>query len=283
MLGPASCTQISPRPGASGLTEFPDFGALAISLDFELHWGVRDHQVIDGPYRPNLLGVWNAVPRMLDLFERHGVSATWATVGLLFAEDREQQEAFAPTVRPTYDDARLDAYRQVVGVDEKEDPLHFAPSLIAQIRERPGQEIATHTFSHYYCLEPGQTAEQFAADIAAAVAIARAKGIRLRSIALPRNQVAPAYGAILRAAGIDCFRGCRPGWMPRPGPGSATTPWQRGARLLHEYVGPGRVHLTGWAEVARTSGLYEVPASLFVRGFSAGSSPHRTIQAEPHA
>jgi 5-carboxymethyl-2-hydroxymuconic-semialdehyde dehydrogenase len=38
---------------------------------------------------------------------------------------------------------------------------------------RAHQEIATHTFCHYYCLEDGQTAAAFAADLAAAVAAAR--------------------------------------------------------------------------------------------------------------
>lgn len=248
--------------------ELPDFGALVISLDFELHWGVRDHEATDGPYRANLLGVWDVIPRMLDLFEERTISATWATVGMLFADDRTEQAAFAPSIRPTYADVRLDPYHQTVGFNEIDDPLHFAPSLVARIRERPGQEIGTHTFSHFYCLEPGQTSEQFAADIDAAVAIAAAKGVRLRSIALPRNQVSPAYEGILRDAGIDCYRGYQPTWMHRPGPGSASTPWRRGARLLHEHIGPGQIHLTAWSEVLRPSGLYDVPASLFVRGYS---------------
>ena len=62
----------------------PPFGALVISLDFELHWGVRDKRPVDGPYRENLLGAREAIPQMLDLFEEFGVAATWATVGFLF-------------------------------------------------------------------------------------------------------------------------------------------------------------------------------------------------------
>src|ERR1700686_2907278 len=50
----------------------PGFGAFVISLDFELHWGVRDHERPNGPYGPNLLGARKAIPRLLELFERYG-------------------------------------------------------------------------------------------------------------------------------------------------------------------------------------------------------------------
>lgn len=50
-------------------------GAFVISLDFELLWGVRDH-ADRSSYGRNILGGRAAIPRMLDLFERHGVRAT---------------------------------------------------------------------------------------------------------------------------------------------------------------------------------------------------------------
>jgi hypothetical protein len=87
-------------------TQKPDFGALVISLDFELHWGVRDKSAPDGPYRENLLGARKAIPRILDLFEEFDVAATWATVGFLFAESRREREEFSPVVRPQYTDTK---------------------------------------------------------------------------------------------------------------------------------------------------------------------------------
>ena len=78
----------------------PGYGALVISLDFELHWGVRDKCAPDGSYRENLLGARKAVPAMLDLFEEFDIAATWATVGFLFAESRQEREAFSPNARP---------------------------------------------------------------------------------------------------------------------------------------------------------------------------------------
>ncbi len=56
-------------------------GTFVISLDFELHWGVRDHRTV-ADYRENLLGVRRVVPALLSLFSEFGIHATWATVGL---------------------------------------------------------------------------------------------------------------------------------------------------------------------------------------------------------
>src|SRR5215472_13914167 len=75
-------------------------GALVISLDFELHWGVRDSASLDENERARLLSARRIVPRMLDLFEEFSIHATWATVGLLFAHSRTEVEAFKPTRRP---------------------------------------------------------------------------------------------------------------------------------------------------------------------------------------
>ena len=136
----------------------PAFGALVISLDFELHWGVRDKRPVDGPYRENLLGAREAIPRMLDLFEEFGVAATWATVGFLFAKNRREREEFSPSIRPQYKNPKLDAYAETTGDNEDDDPIHYASSLIARIAKTPKQEIATHTFSHYYCQESRRNA-----------------------------------------------------------------------------------------------------------------------------
>ena len=173
-------------------------GALVISLDFELHWGVRDRMKTSDPGVESLYGARKVIPRLLQLFEEYDIAATWATVGFLFARSRKEIEAYSPVTRPTYDDVKLDSYHEQIGENEDDDPLHYAPSLIEQIRSTPRQELATHTFSHYYCLEAGQTAEQFAADLKAAQAIAQSRGSHLSSIVYPRNQHNPSYISILK-------------------------------------------------------------------------------------
>lgn len=70
-----------------------------ISLDFELLWGVRDHADRDS-YGRNVLGAREAIPRILEMFEKHGISATWATVGFLFCESRDELMEILPPPRP---------------------------------------------------------------------------------------------------------------------------------------------------------------------------------------
>lgn len=246
----------------------PGFGALVISLDFELHWGVRDHKAPDGPYRANLLGARDAVLRTLELFRDFEIAATWATVGFLFARSRVELERVSPALRPAYDDRALYPYDEPLGDGESDDPLHFAPSLIDAIRNVDRQELASHTFSHYYCLEPGQTRETFAADTQSARLIAAEHGIELRSIVFPRNQHNPAYADVLREAGITCYRGNPPARFYRAADAAGNHRWLRAARLIDAYADVSGAGTFGWHEVLQSDGMCNVPASRFLRPYS---------------
>lgn len=246
----------------------PDFGAFIVSLDLELHWGVRDRCTVDDPYCENLLGERKMASALLGVFEEFGIAATWATVGFLFAGTRTELEAYLPRVRPLYRNTRLDPYRQPVGAGERDDPLHYGKSLVEMIRQAPRQEIATHTFSHYFCLEAGQTKEAFAADLASASAIAAASGVTLRSIVFPRNQFNPAYSSVLRQAGIRCFRGPQNGWMHRPRARKQESPWIRAGRLLDHYVPLSGSPATAWKDMPAGNGLVNTPANMFLRPWS---------------
>ena len=146
-----------------------DTGAFVISLDFELLWGARDRRTA-AQYGAHILGVRHVVPRLLDLFESHAIGCTWATVGFLFFDDRDEPLAHLPDLRPDYRDPRSSPYPEIetIGPDERSDPYYFGPPLLRQVMAAPRQEVATHTFSRYYCLESGQTIEAFRADREAA-------------------------------------------------------------------------------------------------------------------
>lgn len=247
-----------------------DFGALVISLDFEIHWGVRDLTRVDGPYGANLEGVWEVVPRLLEVFQEFDVAATWATVGLLFADSREQAHAHTPALKPSYRNETLDPYRELMGQSEDDDPFHYAPSLIEKVRHTPRQEIGTHTFSHYYCLEPGQDGASFEQDLNSAISIAREKDLQLTSLVFPRNQHNPDYDQILCDAGINCYRGNQRNWIYRPGStAESNRPVKRLGRLADHYVKVAGYHTTRWDEVLQPDRtLCNVPASFFLRPFS---------------
>lgn len=187
---------------------------LIISLDFELFWGMQDGWELR-EYEANVLGGRKAIPRMLELFQRHGIHATWATVGFQFAESEAEVRKYFPAQKPTYDNPALSGYRCFgkIGRNEQEAPCFYAPSLIEKIAGTPGQEIGSHTFSHYYCRESGQTVEQFRADMLAAKAIAADKGYPLASVVLPRNQCESEYTQVLNELGFTAYRDEENDWI----------------------------------------------------------------------
>ena len=185
-------------------------GKFIISLDFELHWGAAEKWDLNEK-KDYFDQTRKGIPLTLSLFEKYGIHATWATVGFLFAKNKEQLIAFCPNLKPTYLNSSLAYYNliqtNIVGTDEIDDPYHYAVSLIQKIVETPGQELATHTFSHYYCNEVGQTEEQFDQDLKSAQMLANQNfNIELKSLVFPRNQFNQTYAEIAFKNGIKVVR-----------------------------------------------------------------------------
>lgn len=244
-------------------------GTLIISLDFELYWGVRDVVTLEG-YGANLRGTRQAIPALLEAFEEHGVRATWATVGFLFFDAKAELLASLPSERPAYAEPQLSPYPALAGLGETEaaDPYHFGRALLGRIRAVPGQEIGTHTFSHYYALEKGQTAQAFRSDLRAAIDAGRRLGVEIRSLVWPRNQCNPAYLGICRELGLTSYRGNERAWMYRQRSEERERLVKRGARLLDAYVNMSGHNTYRLEDVARTGVPFDLPASRFLRPWS---------------
>ncbi|MGI9419167.1 MAG: polysaccharide deacetylase family protein, partial [Geminicoccaceae bacterium] len=243
-------------------------GAFVISLDFELFWGIRDHVDLN-VCKTRLKGTRDAIPRLLDLFAERGIHATWATVGFLFFEDKDELLAHLPAEKPVYENSRLSPYDDLdrVGPDERRDPYHYGRSLVRRIADCPGQEIGTHTFSHYYCLEAGQTAAAFRADLEAARVAARLLGIELKSLVFPRNQWRTDYLQACAESGIGVVRGNERAWMYRAEAADGDGLAKRAFRLADSYVNLSGHH--GARPSAVAPGVIDVPSSRFLRPFSA--------------
>ena len=61
-------------------------GKFVISLDFELFWGVSENKTIKN-YGINISNTHDVVNKLLNLFSKYNIEATWATVGFLFFND----------------------------------------------------------------------------------------------------------------------------------------------------------------------------------------------------
>lgn len=234
--------------------------SFVISLDFELFWGVADSRTVAG-YRNNVEGEWDAVPQMLALFRQYGVRATWATVGMLMCRDHAQWREIRPSVLPGYLRQKCSSY-SLDAVAHEYPRLFFARPLVEQILATPGQELATHTYSHFYCGEEGATPEQFAADLACAQTMAFDMGVRCRSLVFPRNQVRKEFVAVLAEAGIEVYRGNPNHWLYRDGhftPGGIAG---RAVKFADAWLPLTGAHV---AHVEVADGLVNVPASLFLR------------------
>lgn len=190
--------------------------ALIVSLDFELFWGMLDCCPLED-YQENVMGGRKAIPQLLNLFQKYGIHATWATVGFMFADNFQELAEYFPErgMLPSYSNPALTPYDWFakIGCNEQEAPCFYAPSLIRLVSETPGQEIGSHTFSHYYCREKGQTVEQFAADMKAAKEIAARHGCDVTSVVLPRNQCEPEYTQVLRELGFTAYRDEENDWI----------------------------------------------------------------------
>lgn len=189
-------------------------GKLLVSLDFELFWGMLDQCALED-YQDHVLGGRDAIPQLLELFQKYDIHATWAAVGFLFARDHAQLKAYFPQERPSYTRGDLSPYPwfDTIGKDEASAPCFYGASLLQQVSRTPGQEIGSHTFCHYYCREPGQTPEQFAADLQAAKRIAADQGYDVTSVILPRNQCEEAYTGIFRELGFTAYRDEEQDWI----------------------------------------------------------------------
>ncbi len=248
-------------------------GALVISLDFELLWGVRDKRTITS-YGNDIIAVKKVVPNLLDLFSQYNIKTTFSTVGFLFAHSKEELLNYIPSLKPGYKNKNLSPYNghfDIVGDNAKSDPYHFAPELISEIAKDPNQTIGTHTFSHYYCLEPGQTSKEFKEDLKAAIKISQQNNINVKSIVFPRNQCNTEYLEICKDLGITSYRGNEKSWAFQGNGNKSSLPNVYARRLfrgLDAYLNIFGHHCYTWDELLEKKPIYNIPSSRLLRSYS---------------
>lgn len=246
-------------------------GLFVISLDFELFWGIRDKFTFD-EYGENVLGVWQVIPNMLELFKKYNIHATFATVGAMFSESKEELENYLPNLKPSYDDSNLSPYQGYIEQSDTNNPhYYFGKELISLLKQFPEHEIGTHTFSHYYCLEYGQTKQEFEADLQAATEIAKANKIKLETLIFPRHQINQDYLSLLSAKGISIYRGTEKAWYHSAAKGSDESIWKRAVRFADYFIPMGSHHCQNLDEI-KDGDLFQIRASRWLRPYKSSES-----------
>jgi peptidoglycan/xylan/chitin deacetylase (PgdA/CDA1 family) len=241
-----------------------------ISLDFELHWGGFEKWPIEN-YKRYFANTRSVIPEMLNLFQRYEIHATWATVGMLFHESKDSLLRDAPALKPSYRFSELSAYHFIdqhgIGKSEEDDPYHFAKTLVQRIANTDFQELASHTFAHYYCNEAGQTVEEFRADLRAAQISAKTFG-KLRSLVFPRNQFNDDYLRVCYEEGFIAVRDNPRDWFWNIQSTQHESRWKRLNRGLDAYLPIGKKNSYNIESLAVRPGLPVcMPASRLLRPY----------------
>jgi peptidoglycan/xylan/chitin deacetylase (PgdA/CDA1 family) len=224
-------------------------------------------------YAANLEGVPNAIDRMLEGFEAYGIHTTWATVGFLYFPNRDILMRHLPSDRPRYQNREYNLYDYIESHHTLKPAHHFAPEVIKKIAESPNQELATHTFSHYYCLEEGQKRETFRADLQAAIRVAKEQtGRGVESLVFPRNQWNESYLSVLSDLGIACYRGNEKGWVYSAASQEQNLLFKRALKLLDSHINLTGHHTYSLQELAGSK-PYNIPSSRFLRPAKEGGIP----------
>jgi peptidoglycan/xylan/chitin deacetylase (PgdA/CDA1 family) len=181
--------------------------AFIISIDTEMAWGLvhRPDEPYTYPDERDHLG------RLLDLFDRYAVPATWAIVGHLFLSECAPVDGrkHPEIIRPDYDWFEGDWFDGDPCSDLRAAPTWYGPDVVQEIGGRPTpHEIASHGFSHMIAGDPGCSPEAFSSEVEAALRTAAASGVELRTFIHPRNRI--GHVPLLAERGFRAFRGKRP-------------------------------------------------------------------------
>jgi len=235
-------------------------GVFMISLDFELFWGIHDSSGM--PYKENIRKVREVIPRLLTLFTKYDIHVTWATVGMLSCDGIRGIETHQPEKIPGYTNRLVSTYgyanRNSSFIEENKD-LFFASDLIEQIKATANQELASHSFSHYFCNEDGQTVDDFSADLKS---FKSSMNLDAKSFVFPRNQTNDEHLKRLAEDGFTSYRKLDDTRFH-----TSNGSMNRIMRLIDSYFS-----LTGSNSYPHSStksqSILGIPASRFYRAFS---------------
>lgn len=189
-------------------------GVLTISIDYEFAWGLADHPL--GPeVRERVAGEIEITERLLALFDKYEVPATWAVVGHLL----EKTCLFDGTLphpeypRPIHAGESRDWFAGHPPQDDYSDPLWFDSErlILKIIRSNAGHELASHSYAHI--IYNAASEEAVRADLRNVENVHQASNLPVRSFIFPRN--AEAHHELVKAHGFTSYRGNTVRWYEK--------------------------------------------------------------------
>ncbi|MCD2136464.1 polysaccharide deacetylase family protein [Salinicoccus halitifaciens] len=246
-------------------------------MDFEIFWGFIDFRDRDKHWS-RLRRTPDVASKLIDVFEENEMKVTWSTVGMLMLEDSDDLKRVVRDFEvPNYTDPKRNNYNTFMGLmsnPQYSDGVFFARELVEKLKASKYQDIGTHTFSHYYCLEKGQKNDEFQKDLSIALAVAEDNGINIESIVFPKNQYNAGTLALLKAHGIASYRGNPDQYIYKTRPVDNLA--IRAAHLLDTYWNIAG-HITHTAPKAG-DGLYNIKASRFLRPVTERNRMFKNLQ-----
>lgn len=159
-------------------------GTFCISIDTELLWGRRDLDLT--AFTVYAKKVRSIIKKLLNLFDKYDMPATWAIVGKLFLPPK------------------------------KENDLWHGKDIVLEIAKHKNQEIACHSFSHIIFGSSDCSPKRAEEEIKNCLEIAEKNNLKLYSFVFPQNSI--GHLDILKKHGFICYRGNDPYWFRRFGP-----------------------------------------------------------------
>lgn len=185
-------------------------GVFIISLDTELAWGTRNLEKYGGHYQKTR----EAIDRLLNLFAKYDIKATWAVVGHLFLDECKKVDGVVhpKIVRPQYKDLKGDWFNIDPASNINIAPEWYGKDIVEKIINcKAKQEIGCYTFSHIDVSKEGCSEECFGSELDECKKMASDFGLQLTSFVYPRNRV--ALIDVLKDKGFLCYRDRDDDWF----------------------------------------------------------------------
>lgn len=178
-------------------------GTFIISLDCEGKWGMADHLE---PYHHRLLtdrALAEVYDRIVALLARYDLPATFAYVMAFTLTEAERRELAPLLVRQ---ETKKDAWLSHYWAAEEQGLVEgwFQPHALDVVREDGRHEIACHGFCHRPLGDNSLSAADAETELEAAATVARMKGVDLKTLIFPRNEV--GHLALVRKSGFIGYR-----------------------------------------------------------------------------